>query len=397
MTDTKKKKDAGKTSFVAKKARKPRAPRGSAVVNTKKKRERKDAASITVEIREAPIFPAHNVILFPHTLAPLVIENKEEQGKFDKVMDGDKLIALFPEIPPVDSEPLFEQMPFNPSDMFESFELNDKKLSSVGVLCRVVKKLRFPDDSLRILLRGLKRIKGTSVKPATPQGFPAAFYEIIEDEFEDESNVEITALTQNVITQFQEIINLSPMFPDELKVAILNIDDSVRLVDMIADSLNLDILEKLHLLALPDLHGRLQLLAMFLHRQVEMLKVGAKIQAQVNNTLGQSQKEIFLREQLRAIKHELGEDNQNPDIAEFEKRMSEIDLPEHVVEVIKKEMERLEIIPRAAPDYNVSHNYVDWLLSVPWNTWSEDRLDIREAEKVLNKDHYDLEKVKERI
>lgn len=361
-----------------------------------KSRKRKTAvARKSGEIMETPIFPAHNVLLFPHTLAPLVIQSKEEQEKFDQVMDGDKLIALFPEIPSTEASSIFEQLPFSPEEVFESFELDEKKISSVGVLCRVVKKLRFPDDSIRVLLRGLKRIRATSVKPGASSGFPVAAYEEVEAVVE--TDVEVTALTQNVITQFQEIINLSPMFPEELKIAILNIDDSVRLVDMIADSLNLSMMEKLHILAIPSLMGRLSLLAMFLHRQIEVLKVGAKIQAQVNTSLGEGQKDIFLREQLRAIKHELGEDNKNPDIEAFEKRMEEVKPPEHVVEVIKKELERLELIPRAAPDYNVSHNYVDWLLSVPWNTWSEDRLDILEAEKVLNEDHYDLEKVKERI
>ncbi|NOY74965.1 MAG: endopeptidase La [Kiritimatiellaeota bacterium] len=399
MEDTGKKNnnDTARERAAAERSGRKSPPAGASKKTIKSKKARSKSTSKAIEIRETPIFPAHDVILFPHTLAPLVIKTKDEQGKFDKVMDGDKLIALFPEIPQAEVSSIFEKLPFNPGEIFESFELDGNKLSSVGVLCRVVKKLRFPDDSLRILLRGLKRIKATSVATSTENGFASVFYEVVEDEVDDSSNVEITALTQNVITQFQEIINLSPMFPDELKVAILNIDDSVRLVDMIADSLNLGVDEKLHLLAIPGLLGRLQLLAIFLHRQVEMLKVGAKIQAQVNNSLGQSQKEIFLREQMRAIKHELGEDNKNPDIVAFEKRMSEMNLSEQVVEVVEKELERMELIPRAAPDYNVSHNYVDWLLSVPWNTWSEDRLDIRGAEKVLNEDHYDLSKVKERI
>ena len=403
MADTEKKKDDVKIKKSSTAIKKPRSTHNSKHSNTqrtekktaKARKTRKGTGVTPAKHKETPIFPAHNVILFPHTLAPLVIKGKEEQSKLDQVMDGDKLIALFPEIPIAESSPIFDQLPFNPEEIFESFELNGKKISSVGVLCRVVKKLRFPDDSIRILLRGLKRIVATSLKKSNNKGFSIVTYEVIEAEVE--TDVEVTALTQNVIMQFQEIINLSPMFPEELKIAILNIDDNVRLVDMIADSLNLGMMEKLHILAIPSLMGRLQLLAMFLHRQVEMLKVSAKIQAQVNTSLGESQKDIYLREQLRAIKHELGEDNKNPDIEDFEKRMEMVKPPEHVVEVIKKELERLELIPRAAPDYNVSHNYVDWLLSVPWNTWSEDRIDILEAEKVLNEDHYDLEKVKERI
>ncbi len=346
-----------------------------------------------IKVHEAPLFPVHDVIILPYTLTPLVIEKPEIQGCLNDIIEGDKLICLFPEIPDAMDTIFPHSFPVNVENNAESFEYGGKKLSTTGIACRVIKKLRFPDDSIRVLVRGLKRIKAVSVKPGPV--ISSVLYENLQAITEE--SVEMVALTQNVVTQFQEIINLSPMFPEELKVAILNIDDTTRLVDMITDALNLSYIEKLHLLIIPDLMGRLQLLAIFLHREAEVLKVGAQIQMQVNSTLGKSQKEIFLREQLKVIRKELGEENKNPDILEIEKRLETLELPGHVLEVVQKELERLQMIPQAASEYNVAHTYIDWLISVPWSTWTEDRLDIEEAAKVLDADHYNLKKIKERI
>ena len=346
-----------------------------------------------IKVFHAPMLPIHDVILFPYTLTPLVIEKSDLQTAVNKVMEGDKLIALFPEIPEIAATAISNQLPLDIDKKIPFFEHNGKKLSKTGVACRIVKKLRFPDDSIRLLVRGLKRIQAISVK--SDNFLSTVRYKHLKEV--EGSSVETVALTQNVIMQFQEIISLSPMFPEELKIAILNIDDSARLIDMITDALNLTYTEKLYLLLLPTLQERLQLLAMFLHREAEVLKVGAQIQMQVNTTLGQSQREIFLREQLKVIKKELGEDNKNPDIIIIEKKMKELDLPEKVIEVLQKEIEKLEMIPQAAAEYNVSHTYIDWLLSVPWNNWTEDNLDLKKAIKVLDADHYNLKKIKERI
>ena len=212
-----------------------------------------------------------------------------------------------------------------------------------------------------------------------------------------DSSIEMLALSQNIMAQFQELITLSPVFPEELKIAVLNVEDNVRLVDLVADAINTSFLEKLHLLIIPNLMGRLQLLSIFLSREIEVLKIGTEIQMQVANTLGHGQREIFLREQLRIIKKELGEDNKTPDILEIEKKMLGMKLPDVVKEVVDKELERLGTIPPQASEYNVAHTYIDWILSIPWNSYTEDSIDIIKAKKILDAEHFNLEKVKERI
>lgn len=342
---------------------------------------------------EASLLPVHDVIIFPYTLSPLVIEKSDTIASLEDAMAGDKLVCIFPEIPHV-LEDIAGGDTLDPAaNTIESFEINGKQLSRIGTACRIVKKLRFPDETVRLLVRGLKRISALAVKHSVPH--QTVLYEDLNTITDD--SIEMVALAQNVMTQFQEIISISPAFPEELKIAVLNVNDNVRLVDLIADALNISYMEKLHLLVIPNMKGRLQLLSIYLSREIEVLKVGTEIQMQVSNTLGQSQREMFLREQLKIIKKELGEDNKNPDIIDIEKRMTELVLPPNVVELLKKELERLAMIPQAAAEYNVAHTYIDWILTVPWNKWTEDRLEIKCAKKILDSDHYNLEKVKERI
>jgi ATP-dependent Lon protease len=354
--------------------------------NTRKKNDSK-------RVFEAPLLPVHDVIIFPYTLSPLIIDKPETIASLEDAMTGDKLVCIFPEIPSVLEDIAGGDLLDTAANTVESFEMNGKQLSRVGTACRIVKKLRFPDDTVRLLVRGLKRISALAVKHDVPH--QTVLYEDLSTVTDD--SIEMVALAQNVMTQFQEIISISPAFPEELKIAVLNVNDNVRLVDLIADALNINFMEKLHLLVVADLKGRLQLLSIFLSREIEVLRVGSEIQMQVSNTLGQTQREMFLREQLKIIKKELGEDVKNPDIINIEKRIAELNLPKNVVELLDKELERLGMIPQAAAEYNVAHTYIDWILSVPWNMYTEDRLDISKAKQTLNADHYNLEKVKERI
>lgn len=344
-------------------------------------------------VYESPLLPVHDVIIFPFTLSPLVIENTDTIASLEDPMAGDKLVCIFPEIPERLEDIAGGDVLDEEANTIESFECNGKRLSRIGTACRIVKKLRFPDETVRLLVRGLKRISVLAIKNEAPHQI--ALYEDLDTLTDD--SIEMVALAQNVMTQFQDIISISPAFPEELKIAVLNVSDNARLVDLIADALNISFMEKLHLLVIPHLKGRLQLLSIFLSREVEVLKVGSEIQMQVSNNLGQTQREIFLREQLKIIKKELGEDVKNPDILDLEKRMSELDLTQNVEELLDKELSRLAMIPQAAAEYNVAHTYIDWVLSVPWNQYTEDSIEIDKSKKVLDSDHYDLKEVKERI
>ena len=329
-----------------------------------------------------------DIVIFPYTLSPLVVEGEPIIKMLENIVAGERTVAIFPEVPTPRAKPIELTEP-----VINTFDINGKTLCTMGVLARIVKMLKFPDGTVRILVRGLKRI--TFVKKVSDVlPFTVEVRDIIEFK---KYNFETTAMVRNAVKQFQEIISTSPFYPEELRVAILNIDDSGRLADLIADTLHISFMEKLNILAIPELHARLQLLTILLNRELEVLHVGTKIQSQVSNALGKSQREYFLREQLKTIKKELGEDNKNPDIVAIEEKLSKLKLPEKVEATIRKEMQRLVIIPQASPEYNVAYTYVDWLINLPWNIYTEDRIDIKESSGILDADHYDLKDVKERI
>lgn len=332
-----------------------------------------------------PALPLSGTLVFPYALTPLVIDGESSIQLVTRVANGtDKLIALFPKIPPQDENGV-------PEINVDTFTMDEKKLSVIGVAGRVVKHVKFPDETDRVLIRGLSRIRFLGFHP---EDHSAEVERLVEA---DDDNVEVSAMTKNAVRQFQEIISYSPNFPEELKIAVLNLQDNTRIVDLIADTINISYAEKLEILTLPSLQERLQLLTILLNREVEVLKLGSEIQTQVHNALGKSQREFFLREQLRTIKEELGEESKNPDIVSIEERLAKLNAPPHVVETVKKETERLNMIPQASGEYTIAYNYIDWILSLPWQTYTEDRLDVSEAERILNKDHFGLKDVKERI
>jgi ATP-dependent Lon protease len=329
------------------------------------------------------------MVVFPHTLSPLVIADEPTIKMLDEVVRQNRLLALFPVMP---AEP--EPHHANGKEMkLEVFAAGERQLSVVGTLARVVKFIRFPDNTVRVLVRGLSRIR--HLGPA--EGANPAFVRVEEIPEDKDESLETVAVARNAANRFQEIVSLSPNLPDELSIAILNVENNVRLVDMIADTLNFSYTEKLHLLALPRLANRLQLLTILLNREAEVLKVGSEIQNRVNAALGKTQREYFLREQLKTIRKELAEETKSPDLIAIGERLAKLKLPEAVDQVVKKEMERLENIPQASAEYHVVFSYLDWLLGIPWGVYTEERIDVPAAAKILDEDHYDLKDVKERI
>ena len=327
-------------------------------------------------------------ILFPFALTPLVLDSPGNIAKVEKAASSSRLIAVFPEMPKNEDISEVQGIELN----VDSFKLDGHSVSTVGVLCRLVKTLKFPDGSVRILLRGLERVRYEG--PVSDDSHLLKVRKLVQPE---DSSIETAAMVRNAVKQFQEITSFSPNFPEELKIAVINLTDNVRIVDLIADSVNFSNLEKLAILTLEKLQDRLHLMTILLNREVEVLRLGSEIQSQVHNAMSKSQREFFLREQLRTIKEELGESSRNPDIVSIQERMEKLDLPENITELLNKEIERLEMIPQAAAEYNIAYTYIDWILSVPWNQFSEDRLDIVEAKKILDRDHYGLKDIKERI
>ncbi|MDD5729483.1 MAG: LON peptidase substrate-binding domain-containing protein, partial [Victivallales bacterium] len=289
----------------------------------------------------APILILQAMLVFPYTLTPMVIDGDQKVKMVKKSTSENRLIAIFPEVPSK-----IELSGESVDLKAETVMHNGKKITRMGVLVRIVKMLNFPDGTVRVLVRGLKRI--LYVKPYSGvEGIECVIYQ--EFESKADNSLESAAMLKNAIKQFQKIISFSPNFPEELKIAILNLDDSVRLVDLIADTLNIDFVEKLSLLTQETLHERLQTLTILLNREVEVLHLGSEIQSQVHNALSRSQREFFLREQLKTIQHELGEDNKSPDVIAIEKKLETLKMPDNIAATVRKELERLSVIPQASP------------------------------------------------
>lgn len=339
-----------------------------------------------------PVIALNSVVVFPFALTPLVINGDSAIRIAESAQsDEQRLVGLFPEIPP-DKTQLAKTLADVNVDLGEQL-IEEKAVSPVGVLARIVKVMKFPDGTVRVLVRGISRIR--YMEQQQSGSHPGARIEKVITQ--EDHSLETSAMLRNATRQFQEIVSFSPNFPDELKVTVMNLNDNARVVDLIADTMNIAYYEKLAILAIPTIQERLQLLTILLNREVEVLRLGSEIQNQVHNAMSKSQREFFLREQLRAIKEELGEGNRNPDVVSIMERLEKISMPGSVEALVRKETERLEMIPQASGEYNIAYTYIDWLLSVPWNEFTEDRLDVKKAATILDRDHFGLKDVKERI
>ena len=343
-------------------------------------------------IVDAPALILGGIVVFPYALTPLVLNDPGMIALMDAASSGDRMIALFPEVPDDESmRGLVKTKAFDPNA--SSFLLNNRRIVSIGVLARIVKTLKFPDGTVRVLVRGISRCRFMSLVP----GKPYMVMKVHRLPVEQDTSVETVAMVRNATKQFQEVVSYAPNFPEELKIAVLNMTDNSRITDVIADTLNISFAEKIVLLATLKLQDRLHFLTILLNRELEVLRLGSEIQSQVHDAMSKQQREFFLREQLKQIKEELGEGNRNPDVAAITSRMEKLKLTEPVREVVSKEIERLNMVPPSSPEYNISYTYIDWLLGVPWLEATQDRVNVKDAAAILDADHYGLKDVKERI
>jgi ATP-dependent Lon protease len=267
-------------------------------------------------------------------------------------------------------------------------------LYEVGTAGIVDKMVKVPDGTLRILVRGLERIR--LEQPVQDEPYLTGEFSKVPDVVVESD--EVQALMRNVQTLFQRIIELVPYLPEELQIALANIDDPSALANFVASLLRIKTEEKQRLLETADVEERLRELLRLLNRELELLELGSRIQSQMQSEMEKGQREFFLRQQLKAIQEELGEgDEQQAEFAELRARIEEAELPEEVYKAATRELSRLEKLPPAAAEYGVIRTYLDWILSLPWTKTTEDSLDLKRAREILDEDHYDLEKVKERI
>jgi ATP-dependent Lon protease len=323
-----------------------------------------------------PVLPLKETVVFPESMTPLAVGQERSVKLIDDVVSGERMLALFT----VENE---EADPPGWDDLYR-----------VGTVAVVHKMIKVPDGTLRILVQGVQRVR--LVEPVEDEPYLVAELEDLPEIVPESAEVE--ALTRTVQQQFAQIIGMTPYLPEELQLAAANIDDPTALTHLIASTLRLKTDERQELLETADVEERLRRIATILGREVEMSELGSKIQSQVASEIDKTQREFFLRQQLKAIQEELGEvDDHQAEINELLEQLAAKDLPEHAAKAATREVNRLERLPPAAAEYGVIRTYLDWILSLPWGAVTEDNLDLEHARQILDEDHFDLEKVKERI
>ncbi|HWM55369.1 MAG TPA: endopeptidase La, partial [Solirubrobacterales bacterium] len=323
-----------------------------------------------------PVLPLRDTVTFPETLTPLAVGQERSIKLVDDVLGANRMLVMVASRDPESEEP-------GPSDLYE-----------VGVAGVVARMLKVPDGTIRILVQGAQRVRLGPYVAEEP--YLVARISELSDVFEE--GPELEALTRNVQRTFSEIIEQIPYLPEELQMAVANIDDPAALAHLIAGALRISTEEKQQLLEQVDVTARLRHLSQILARELEVVQLGTQIQSQVQSEIDKGQREFFLRQQLKAIQDELGEgDEQQAEVNELRQRIEEAKLPEHAQKAAERELSRLEKLPPAAAEHGVIRTYLEWLVELPWSVETEDNLDIAHAREVLDADHYDLEKVKDRI
>ncbi len=323
-----------------------------------------------------PILGLSDVVIFPGMVSPLQVDSAASIRLIDDVVAGDRFIGLVLQKHPDVADP-------KPGDLWNH-----------GCAVRVLKMLKFPDNTVRVLVEGLRRFRIERYESEDP--YLKAQIEVVRDAIEN--SLEVTAMTRNAQRQFQEIINLSPAISDETKVAVLNTEQPGRLADIVAANLNLSLEERQQLLESAGVKERLNRLLPLLGRELEVLTLGSKIQREVASSMNKSQRDFFLREQLRVIQRELGEaDPLMSEINSLREQIESSQLPKEPLKVALKELDRLQNIPTTTPEHTVTRNYLDWLINLPWAQSTEDKVDLAAAAKLLDAQHFGLNKVKDRL
>jgi len=333
-------------------------------------RERKKSSRYIV-----PVLPVKGMVVFPFMVIPLMANEQKQARLIDEALMKGSTVGIFVQSNQETENP-------GPEDIHRT-----------GTSGNILKMLRFPDGTIRLLVQGLSRIKIKRFLNTDP--YLSAEVDEIEDIIVDE--VKIEALQRNLLEQLKKAVDLAPNLSEELYVSAANQETASKAADMIASNLNISVKEKQEILEELDVYKRMERLLLILNKEIEVLELSKKIQSEAKSELGKIQREFILREQLKAIKKELGEKGDNAETDEFEQRIQEAKMPEAAEQAARKELDRLSRMNPASAEYTVSRTYLEWLVDIPWQKSTKDVLDIKKAKKILDEDHYDLEKVKDRI
>ncbi|KPJ56646.1 MAG: peptidase, partial [Planctomycetes bacterium DG_58] len=326
--------------------------------------------------RELPILPLRDVVAFPFFIMPLTIGRERTLRLVDDTLVKDRLVAL------VTQKDVGVEIP-KPSDLYQ-----------VGTAASIIRMLRFPDNTMRILVRGIRRIRTTDFSQTDP--YMVARVEELKDMVSE--SVELEALTRNVSQQFQRMVSLVPNIPEEMQVVAMNVDNPGQLADLVASALDLTAAEKQELLEDVDVKSRLTRVGTYLRRELEVLELSSKIESSAQTELNKAQREFYLRKQLEAIQKELGiEDSTAREIQELRDRVKKAGMSAEARKEALRECDRLETMHPSSAEHTVAKSYLGWLIDMPWKKSTKDNLELKGAARILDEDHYDLDRVKERI
>ena len=339
------------------------------------------------------IIPIMNSPIFPGMIAPIILSEE----KFTPELDESLLKTGYIALNLVKNELKNDEGEIIPEEEidFDKKEIKSGDIYKVGVLCKVVKKLKLPDGSVNVLVHGMKRYRASEILSESP--ILKTRIEVFDDILETDE--ELDAYTRSVINQVKKLSEINPYFNEEMKLAMLNSPSPGSLADLVAFAISLDIPEAQDFLETLVVKKRFAKLLVYLKREKDVADIQKKISDEVNDKVNKYQREYFLREQLKVIRSELGmeEDEKSRDIKRIKDEIEKVGMPEDVLKTAKEELDRLELIPDSSPEYNVARTYLTWLIELPWKKATNDDIDIQTAKKILERDHYGLEKPKERI
>ncbi len=325
---------------------------------------------------DVPILPLKDTVVYPLTVVPLAVGQERSLKLVDDVAARDRLIGLV-------AQRNAETQLAGPDEVFH-----------VGTLGKIHQLLKMPDGTIRLVMQGLQRVRVLEYSQEQPY-LIARVQPMPETE---EEGLEVDAMARNVVSLFQQLVNLSPYLPDELVAAAMNVESSRQLAYFVAMNLRLELEQRQRFLETDSISEKLKVLTGYLNKELEVLELGRKIQSEAQEQMTKAQRDYYLREQLRAIQKQLGEESpEEAEIRDLREKVENSGMPEEARKEAERELSRLEKIPSASPEHGVIRNYLDWLTALPWDVSTGKTIDVAEARRILDEDHYDLEKVKDRI
>ncbi|MGM0410355.1 MAG: endopeptidase La [Bacillota bacterium] len=339
--------------------------------------EIKDEQNIDLDDElELPLLPARGMVVFPHMVIPLLVGRDKSLEAVEEAMMGDKKIIIATQ----------------KDEQIEN--VNKDEIYEVGTIAEVKQLVKLPNDMIKVIVEGLKRAK---INEYLDEEEYFLVNTQVYNDLEKEVDTELKALMRAVLDSFQEYIKYNKNLPAETMMSVSSIEKGGRLADVIASHMELGYKKEQELLECIEIEERLNKLLKILKDEIDILQIEQQINKKVRKQVEETQKEYYLKEKMKAIKKELNDGEENAEIQKYREKMEEIDLPENVEKKLNEEIEKLQKTPNMSPEATVIRNYLDCVLDLPWNNEKDDKIDLNEAEEILDEDHYGLEDVKERI